>query len=207
MRKPLLAATLAAMLAMGGCVSLLPKSKPAQLYRFGAEASAPAAAPAAGPRIGVVLGQIGFPRAATSDGLLTVTGDQTAYIGGARWVAPARVLFQEAVQRAFQVKSSQLQLANVGDVGPAGAVLNLQVGAFEARYLSPGAPPTVAIVLNARMTASDGRFLDQRTFSVAAPAAANSISAIVSAFNQATDQVLTQLIAWADGQAAAARPH
>jgi cholesterol transport system auxiliary component len=152
----------------------------------------------------VVLGQVGFPRASTSDGILTVTGDQTAYIAGARWVAPARVLFQEAVQRAFQAKSRRLQLINVGDVGPAGAVLNLQVTSFEARYASPGAAPTAAVAVSARMTASDGRYLDQRTFAASVPAGANSVSAIVSAFDQADDQVLTQLIGWADGQAAAA---
>jgi cholesterol transport system auxiliary component len=95
MRKPLLAALVAGVLAggLGGCVSLLPKAKPAQLYRFGAADSTPpdgaVESRSGADKIGVVLGTVGFPRASTSDGILTVTGDQTAYIAGVRWVAPA----------------------------------------------------------------------------------------------------------------------
>jgi cholesterol transport system auxiliary component len=152
----------------------------------------------------VVLGQIEFPRASTSDGILTVTGDKTAYIDGARWVAPARVLFTEAVQGAFLAKSQKVQLVNVGEAGPAAAILSIRVTAFEARYQGDG-PPTIAISLVARMTGSDGEFLDERPFSVTEQAQANSISMIVKAFDQGADEILGTLITWSDSQAAKAQ--
>jgi cholesterol transport system auxiliary component len=199
----------AMIVSVGGCVSLLPKTTPAQLYRFGVDAPAsptPAKgvieSPSGAGKIGLVLGAIGFPRASTSDGILTVTGDQTAYLSGVRWVAPARTLFQEAVQRAFDARSKQAQIVSVGDVGPAGGVLRLDVTAFEARYPRPGAAPSVAISVVARLNRADGRLLDQRDFSILIPARANSVSMIVKAFDQATDTLLADLVAWSDAQTA-----
>ena len=87
-----------------GCISLLPKQKPAQLYRFGASAS-PTAPHAAGPgRFSVQAVPMGFARDAASDTILTVTGDQAAYIAGSRWVTSASSLFEAAVTRANRGK-------------------------------------------------------------------------------------------------------
>lgn len=223
MRRPSLAAIAGLLLvgsvgaSLGGCVSLLPKTKPAQLYRFGAEGTRQLEANASGVavegpsdarKIGVVLGQIGFPRASTSDGILTVTGDQTAYIAGARWVAPARTLFQEAVERAFERDGKTVQIVQVGDVGAAGAVLRIDVTAFEVRYHRVGETnPVATVAISARLTRSDGGVMDQRTFSALEPAGSNTVSTIVRAFNSATDHILTDVVAWADlqvSQAAAA---
>ncbi len=208
MRKPLLAPVFAVALAigLGGCVSLLPKVKPAQLYRFGVEASIPAPSPpmtpSAAAKIGLVLGTIGFPRASSSDGILTVKGDETAYLAGVRWVAPARQLFTEAMQRAFEQKSVRTEVVNVGDLGPAGAVLRVDVTSFEARYDRSGQAPTIVVTAAARLTRSDGRLLDQRAFAASKPAAANSVATIVTAFDQATGEVLTNITGWADTEVA-----
>ena len=73
---------LVAALALSGCISVLPKTKPALLYRFGpgeTAAAAPAAAPAARrPVLG--LATIDFDSAADTDQILTVTGQDVAYI-------------------------------------------------------------------------------------------------------------------------------
>ena len=218
MRRPLLAAIagLALVGSLGGCVSLLPATKPAQLYRFGAEGSHQLEAvnaqgmamegPSSAQKIGVVLGQIGFPRASTSDGILTVTGDQTAYIGGARWVAPARVLFQEAVEHAFERDSKSAQIVQIGDVGAAGAVLRVDVTAFEVRYHREGPSPVATIALSARITRADGRVLDQREFSALQPAESNNVSTIVRAFDQATDHILTDVVKWTDQEVSSVAP-
>ena len=206
MRKTLLAPVLATLaISLGGCVSLLPKTPPAQLYRFGGPTSAvkaPSSSASAAAKTGVVLGTVGFPRASTSDGILTVTGDETAYLGGVRWVAPARQLFTEALQRAFEQKGQKTLLVEVGDVGPAGAILRADVTSFEARYDRSGRAPTVVVSLSARLTRSDGRLLDQRDFTAAKPAAANSVSAIVKGFDLAADAVLTEVTGWTDQQVA-----
>jgi cholesterol transport system auxiliary component len=204
MRRSLLVSFIAATMAasLGGCVSLLPKTSPAQLYRFGADASATAMAPdqpqSAAGKTGVVLSTISFPRASTSDGILTATGDETAYLAGVRWVAPARVLFEEAVRRKFEQRARQAQILDVGDVGSAGAILRIDVTTFEARYRRSGGDPAVTVALSARLTRSDGRVLDQRDFSATKPAGGDRVAAIVTAFDQATDQVLTAVTGWTD---------
>jgi len=208
MRKSLLAvlALVAASATLGGCVSLLPKTAPAQLYRFGAESALPSGGapngtsvgPSGAGKIGVVLGHVEFPRASTSDGILTVTGDQTAYIAGARWVAPARQQFQEAVERAFDARAKGVQIVDVGDVGSAGAVLRMDILSFEARYPAPGAKPTIVVALAARLTRSDGRVLDQREFSASIPAEGDRVSLIVKAFNQAVAKILADIVVWTD---------
>ena len=96
-----LALVLAA-LSASACVSLLPKSDQAVLYRFDVD-------PVGGDETGAVR-QVGllkpparFPQAAAGDRILTVTGGQAAYIAAARWVAPANVLFDEAVAREASI--------------------------------------------------------------------------------------------------------
>jgi hypothetical protein len=60
----------------------------------------------------------------------------------------------------------------------------------------------VAISVVARLNRADGRLLDQRDFSILIPARANSVSMIVKAFDQATDTLLADLVAWSDAQTA-----
>jgi cholesterol transport system auxiliary component len=183
---------------LGGCISLLPKSKPVQLYRFG-DMPAAEASPVSARGVGVVLGPIGFPREAVGDQLLAVTGNTAAYIGGARWVAPAAVLFQEDAERAFDRQAKAVRLLQRGEFGQARATLRLDVRTFEARYdAGPAAAPTIAVSLHATLLGIDSRLLDERTFEVRQPAADNRVGAIVQAFDQATTQVLGQVIGWAD---------
>ena len=188
--------------ALGGCVSLLPQEKPSQLYRFGVEETA---SPQAQNR-SIVLGNLGFPRAATSDGILTVTGSETAYIAGARWVAPAAVLFREAIPAAFDQPSSHTRVLTQGSVGRSAGVLQLDVVRFEADYPQPGAAPTVTVVVRARLSNSDGALLGERIFEVDKPAGDNRVAPIVGAFNAASAEVLSQIIMWTDASLDAAPP-
>lgn len=200
---------LALALSLGACVSLLPKSKPAQLYTFGG-ARAAAAQPAAGPAgtgPGLVLVGVGFPRASAGDGILTLTGDQAAYIAGSRWVSPAASLFQEAVERAIDRPGSPLRLLGRGDIGSAAGLLRLDVRDFQAVYdKGSEAAPEVAVAVHARLTASDGRLLDARTFEIRKRAAGNRVSAIVRAFDEATAEALTAVVAATEQQVLALPP-
>ena len=134
------AALLAAVcVAMTGCVSLFPKTKPAELYRFGAVEAADAAAPAAAstPRPGTTAiseGAIEFDPASSSDRLLTMTGREAAYIADARWVSPASALFEEALARTFaQIPGAPPLVPRFGLLR-APLLLSLDVQNFEARY-------------------------------------------------------------------------
>jgi cholesterol transport system auxiliary component len=160
LRPLVLGAAIAALsLSLGGCISLLPKEKPAQLY-------------------------------------LTVTGSETAYIAGVRWVAPAAVLFRQAVPSAFDEPTSRSRVLTQGEIGAAAGVLQLSVAKFEVDYL--GGRPTISVMIRARLSTAGGQLLGERTFDVEKPAAANRVSDIVPTFDAATREALGQIVTWTD---------
>ncbi|MGZ8363675.1 MAG: ABC-type transport auxiliary lipoprotein family protein, partial [Caulobacteraceae bacterium] len=146
-------------------------------------------------------------QAASTDRILTITGAETAYIAGARWVAPAPTLFDEALDNAFGANPNAPRLTSVGAATKAAAVLRLDVTAFEAVYdQGQEAAPEVVVRVRASLNrAHDRALLGERTFEARRRAADNRVGAIVPAFDAATAQVLTDLAAWTGGFAGAAR--
>lgn len=194
-----------AALALGGCVSLLPKTRPVQLYQLSPEveaASAPAAT-AGRPLVNVRLEALRFQQAAAGDRMLTVREGEAAYIGGARWVSPAETLFEEGLTRAFAEHATHVRL--VPHLGGAGTsyLLSVDVDTFEVR-LDAGTP-TVETALRARLI----RFPEQtvvadRRIDVTRKADSARVSSIVKAYDAAVGAALTTLVETAD-EAAAAR--
>jgi cholesterol transport system auxiliary component len=187
-----LIATLALPLLLGGCISVFPKAKPVQMYRFGDQTAAPATAPPVSAPVAVLKGPIAFPPATGGDRILTTTGAENAYIGEARWVAPASSLFDEALLKAFDAPGAPRLVAR-GESLAAPSALRLDVRAFEARY--PG--PTVHVQVRASLIrTADRSLIGERMFDAEVPAADNRQTAIVAAFDQAVGQVLTSLRDW-----------
>jgi len=191
---------LVAALALSGCISVLPKTKPALLYRFGpgeTAAAAPAAAPAARrPVLG--LATIDFDSAADTDQILTVTGQDVAYIEGARWSSPAPVLFREALLRAFEASPDAPALVERGAALRAPDLLQLKVEAFEASYdHGRGAAPAVVVRVRATLVSNQTHaVLADRLLSASARASDNRQGPIVAAFQSAVRDVIGQLIAF-----------
>jgi len=190
-------------LGLAGCVTLFPKTVPAQLYRFQVAAPNTAPAPDPGAVISISRAPTSFDRGAESDQILTATGDQVAYISGARWVAPAASLFDEAESQAFDQSASRVRLARRGELVNAPVNLRLDVGAFEARYLDgPTAPPTVVVRIRAIITrTADRKVLAVRNFESLKPASDNRVGPIVAGFDAALSDALDQIVSWTDAQA------
>jgi cholesterol transport system auxiliary component len=192
--------------SLGGCISLLPKEKPVQLYRFEAKpgaASAAAAPPAAGG-FTVRRTPVSFERAAAGDRILTIEGDQAAFISSARWVTAAPVLFEAALGRAFQGHAGPAHLRDPGEPGPSDYMLKLDVRTFEVRYdRGRGEAPTVDVEIYAALAARRSTGPDAtHIFQAQAPAASNSVHAITEAFDQALGKTLGELTAWVDAKGA-----
>jgi cholesterol transport system auxiliary component len=201
----LLRAGLAGVLALSlaGCISLLPKSEPAQLYRFGADhAATPEPTPAANP-VGVFWSGGSFPRESAGDRILTINGPRAAYIAGVRWVAPADLLFQQAVQRAFEAKGGPVRIIQRGMPGVGQYVLRLDVRNFETRYdAGPDAAPTILVRVQASLARDGNRQLvSEEVFEASARASDNRVGAIVAAYDAALGQVLDKVVAWATATA------
>jgi len=187
-------AALAAVAALGACVTLFPKTQPAQLYRFDATVQAPAAS---GSPVAIRQTTIDFDPAAAGDRILTVTGDQVAYMQDGRWAIPARELFQEAVEHGVNAPGGPVRLVDVGEAAHAKYRLRLQVTHFEARYLGgPAAPPTVVVSLRATLDRPDGSLVAAQPFEASVAASENRMGPIVEAYDAAVSKVVGDLAAW-----------
>ncbi|WP_310541806.1 ABC-type transport auxiliary lipoprotein family protein [Phenylobacterium sp.] len=185
--------------ALSGCISLFPKSKPANLYRFDYIMPAEAASPrAASDRFGVLKLSNEFNKAASGDRIMTVTaGSDVAYIAEARWVSPASVLFDEAVSRAFDQDGRSARLISRGEIGQSDYVLKLDVRDFQVNYAAPKGRPSVVVNVHAVLTRSADRSVAaERTFSQTVAADDDRQAAIVRAFTVAVSGVLRDLVEW-----------
>jgi len=189
-----------AALALGGglaaCVTVFPKSKPAQLYSFGETPPAAPASPGGAPVVVMRIPTV-FADAAGGDRMLTVSGHEAAYIADARWVSPAADLFDEAEAQAFGV-NGPVRLVRRGDQAGASLTLRLEVQRFEARYVHgrQGAPTVVVTVTGQLARPADRRILAVQAFTAEKPAAENRVGAIVEAYDAAVSDVLGQVTAW-----------
>ena len=182
--------------SLTGCITLFPKEKPVQLYRF--DAAVQPVQSSAQP-FAVRTGMSEFDPAAAGDRIMTVDGDQVGYINAGRWSAPANQLFDEAVAHGLGAPGDSAHL--VGPTGKAKYRLHLTVSRFEARYTSgPTAPPTIVIDIRASLDRqSDMSAVAPPTdFHAEVPASDNRVGPIVTAFDAATTKVVGDLVAWVD---------
>ncbi len=196
------AAVAAAVAALGGC-ALLSSPEPVNLYRFGAAPDTEVGASGApAGQVQVAMRRPEFVQAARDDRILGVTGTDAAYIQGARWVASADVLFSDALEDAFAAEARRVRLIGPRELTRAEQTLDVDVRTFEARYVAPGVAPTATIVARVRLlNAQERTVAAEQIFAVEQPAAANRVSAIVAAFDAATRDLNSQIVAWTDQNA------
>lgn len=189
-----------ALLALSAC-ALLSTPEPVQTYRFGGVAAA-SPVPAAASPVQVTLRRIEFPEAVEGDRLLGVTGTETAYIAGARWVSPASELYMESLENAFAAQATRVRLIGPRELTRGQRSLDIDVRSFEARYDAPGLAPTIVVTARARLLALPERTVAaERVFTVEQPAAANRVTSIVEAFDLATRDLNARIVAWTDASA------
>jgi len=183
--------------ALAGCFSLFPKADPAQLYRIGTSVEASAGAAGTVP---LALAPLDFNEAAAGDRILTATGGEVAYIAASRWASPAKTMFHDALEQAFERNARVVTLVTRREVRASTLMLDVDVNAFEARYESgQGAAPTAVVSMDVRLVRYPERtVVGRRVIEAKRPAAENRVGAIVSAFDAATNDALVQLVQWTD---------
>ena len=202
-----LSAGLAIAAALSGC-ALLSTPDPVQNYRFGLPMAAPSTVGDTPAPLTVSIRRIEFPQASGDDRILGVTGLETAYIAGARWVSPASTLFDDSLKAAFANRADRIRVLGRREPGTPPLVLQVTVTTFEARYAAPGATPEVVVTARAQLRSTperqagggairpeQGRSVE-RVFTVTQPAGENRVSAIVAAFDTATRDINTQIADW-----------
>lgn len=195
MKTPLIAAAVMLAALTSGCVSLLPKSEPAQLYKLsyvGQGASAPTGAPV----VQVLRTRTQFPRVAASDRILTTTGNEAASIANVRWAAPVQIQFDEAMAAAFDATPG-VRLQTRASAAPPDATLRVEVRTFEAQYRNgQKSAPTIVVAGYALLSAVRGGPVEDHPFHAEVTAADNRVGAIVDAYNSASTQALSDIAAW-----------
>lgn len=193
----------AAALALSACVTLLPKSEPAQLYRFGVEPATVEPMVRSQDTVALFHANSQFPQEAAGDRILTLTGGKAAYIADTRWVAPAAVLWRQAVAAAFEADPGPTRLISRGETAKADYVLRLDVRSFETRYEGgPKAAPTIVVRVRGVLTrGTEPGLVSERIFEQRVPAASNRVGAIVPSYDKAVAAVLGEVVAWANEQA------
>ena len=188
-----LALTVAA-LSLGGCINLLPKTKPVQLYRFGYDQALldTSVASATGVPVAVTLGTVIFPPGSAGDGIVTIEDNQVAYVSEARWSASAQALFYAAVSEGFARGGNNIHLE---PRGPSSAPYRLDVTVRRFETVYGHNKPTVSIALDARITrVSDRIVINQRFITADIGVKRNDMSMTADAYSKATSQAVAALI-------------
>jgi cholesterol transport system auxiliary component len=181
-------------LSLSACITLLPNTKPAQLYRFGVQTAS--SEPARTDAVVVYRSNGEFQHEAAGDRILTITGERAAYIADARWIAPADVLFNEAVATAFEGAPGRVRLVSRGELVSADYVLRLDVRKFETDYGQGGAPSVLVRVRAVLGNDQKRTALAEQVFEARVPISENRVTAIVAAYDQAIAKVLADIVAW-----------
>lgn len=194
-------AVLGVAVALTGCVTLLPKTKPAQLYRFGytpemveqkAEAAGTAGRAVGMAPTGIVFGTVTFPQDSAGDRIMTVEGSEVAYVAEARWTSAASGLFKDAISTGFARGGQTVTLEPRGPTA-ANFRLDISVRKFETDYKRNR--PTVSVALDARLIRlSDRMVVGQKFISADIAVRKSDMSLMADGYNQATTQVVTSLI-------------
>ena len=138
-----------------------------------------------------------FVQSAAGDRMLTVNGDQVAYIAESRWVSPASTLFNEAMTRAFDANGGAARLMSRGETGRADYFMRVDVTRFEAVYdRGVKSAPEIAVTLRVALVRNDRTLAGSTLIEAKVRAGDNRVSSIVAAFDQAVSQSLAELIAW-----------
>lgn len=194
-----LALAAASLLALQGCISLLPETEPDTLYRL--PLSAVSDAPAEGEQTAVILGRIVTPRGLAGDRIALQRNGAIGYMAGAAWLSPAPTLLYSAMVDTFHATAPAIAPARAEDGVSARYQLDLELRHFEAIYdQGEGSAPLVRASIRARLIDRDTRaIVGAHTVSETQRASANRQAAIVDAFGVASSDMTRSVAVWTQG--------
>jgi cholesterol transport system auxiliary component len=190
---------------LAGCSDLIgPTSTPQQLY---------ALRPTGGASTNgaKVSWSLSVSATTTSDHLdssriaLTQPDNSIDYYANSAWTDHLPKLVRDALVEAFENSARIAAVSSDSDGFHADYVLQAQIRDFEARYGAPDGIPTVWVRVESKLAPSKGREIVASLNSIhQVQATANSVAAVVQAFNDAMGAVVSDIVNWALTQPAPA---
>jgi cholesterol transport system auxiliary component len=183
------------LLALGACASILRSNAPASQVYLLRDTRAPvqkSAATAAAASLQVALPLAG-PGLYSDHIAIVESAHRMSYYAGSQWAAPLPVLIETLVIERLRGTGTWAAVNDSESAFRSEYYLQIDIRRFEAEYTSD-ASPTVRVSLDCAIGRRASREL-LATFSAegTAPAGANRVSAVVGAFEQATNASLDQL--------------
>jgi cholesterol transport system auxiliary component len=129
---------------------------------------------------------------------LTRSGTTMDYYANAAWPDALTVLVQTALLSAFQDSGRTAAAAREQDAVHADYVLATDIRDFTAHYDDPNGAPRIVVTIVAQMATAHGRkVVTNLTATQTVQASANSVDAVVQAFDSAFGAALAQIVPWA----------
>ena len=181
-------------LLAAGCSGFLHSTAKAEQTYFLRATATPAVATAAIPAALRVAAPGADPGLDTSHIVLVQPDHRMGFYAGSRWPAAAPALVASMAVQTLRASGSWASVQDAASPFPSDFLLQVTLRRFEADYSGGGAAPEVHVVLDAVLGRHDASDV-VGTFEVAgtASAAANRMSDVVSAFEQASNQALAAL--------------
>jgi cholesterol transport system auxiliary component len=119
------------------------------------------------------------------------------YFADSEWTDRLPDLIQTAFVESFENSHAIAALGRDAVGLRADFTLRSEIRHFEAEYGAAGGAPTIAAVIVVELVKMPaGEIVAERTFATKQPAAANTIPAIVTAFDAALGKILQQIVVW-----------
>ncbi len=186
-----------AALTLTGCADLIGPEQAPQLYVLRPELGPLPQAPAVTWQLTIAL-----PSAPLSLDTARIALQRSAetmdYYANAAWQDRAPVLLRRALIEGFENSGKIAAVARDTEGVKADYLLQTDLRAFEARYDTPDGAPTVVVDVAARLLRTPGRTI-AATLQIhkTAAASANSVPAVVAAFDQAVAEAVESIVGWA----------
>jgi cholesterol transport system auxiliary component len=182
-------------LAIAGCARLFVNPPPEYIFRLTPVAKFP-------PELEHVAGQLRVDAPTASAALdwrriaLTKGVLRLDYFADSEWSDVLTDLVQTVLVNSFQ--NSGAITAITGSLGlSADFILATEIRHFEAQYGAGSGPPDVWVAIEAQFVAMPAReVVVQALFQRHVPAATNDLPSIATAFDQALDAVIREIVVW-----------
>ena len=197
-------AGLGLLLGLAGCAGIFHSSaQREQVYFLGVNPAAPltAALPAARASLRVARPVAG-PGLDSSHIVLLESSHRMSYYMASRWPATLPEVVETLATQVLNASGAWTSVQGSQSPFPSDYLLQMRIRRFEADYTGGSAAPEVHVVLDCTLGRQTGReIVDTFVSEGSAVAAANKLSDVVAAFEQATGAALTSMAAHAGGSA------
>jgi len=131
-----------------------------------------------------------------SERIALLRGATMDYYADAQWSDTVPRLVQSQLVQAFEESGRILAVARESAGVRADYTLTTEIRDFNAQYNDENSAPLIVVDMEAKILAPRGAVVAAQNIRQTAAAAANSVPAVVAAFDQALGAALAGIVAW-----------